>query len=50
MATGEFLGFLNLSWQAVAMLVIGGVLMWLGIAKKSGTSSTCAYWVWMYVS
>ena len=34
MATGEFLGFLNLTWQAVAMLVIGGVLMWLGIAKK----------------
>jgi len=34
MATGEFLGFLHLSWQAVAMLVIGGVLMWLGIAKK----------------
>jgi len=34
MATGEFLGFLNLSWQAVAMLVISGVLMWLGIAKK----------------
>jgi len=34
MATGEFLGFLNLTWQAVAMLVIGGVLMWLGIDKK----------------
>jgi oxaloacetate decarboxylase beta subunit len=34
MATGEFLGFLNLNWQAVAMLVISGVLMWLGIAKK----------------
>jgi oxaloacetate decarboxylase beta subunit len=33
-ATGEFLGFLNLNWQAVAMLVISGVLMWLGIAKK----------------
>jgi len=33
-ATGEFLGFLNLTWQAVAMLVIGGVLIWLGIAKK----------------
>ena len=33
-ATGEFLGFLNLTWQAVAMLVIGGVLVWLGIAKK----------------
>jgi len=34
MAAGEFLGFLNLNWQAVAMLVISGVLMWLGIAKK----------------
>jgi oxaloacetate decarboxylase beta subunit len=34
MATGEFLGFLNLNWQAVAMLVVSGVLMWLGIAKK----------------
>lgn len=33
-ATSEFLGFLNLNWQAVVMLVIGGVLMWLGIAKK----------------
>jgi len=33
-ATGEFLGFLHLTWQAVAMLVIGGVLIWLGIAKK----------------
>ena len=34
MPAGEFLGFLSLNWQAVAMLVIGGVLMWLGIAKK----------------
>lgn len=34
MAPGEFLGFLHVTWQAVAMLVIGGVLMWLGIAKK----------------
>jgi len=33
-ATGEFLGFLNLNWQAVAMLVVSGVLMWLGIARK----------------
>ena len=32
--TGELLGFLNLNWQGVVMLVIGGVLMWLGIAKK----------------
>jgi sodium ion-translocating decarboxylase beta subunit len=32
-ATGEFLGLLNLSWQAVVMLIIGGVLIWLGIAK-----------------
>jgi oxaloacetate decarboxylase beta subunit len=31
---GEFLGFLNLSWQAVVMLVVGGVLIWLGIARK----------------
>ena len=34
MPTGEFLGFLNLSWQAVVMLIIGGILVWLGIAKK----------------
>jgi sodium ion-translocating decarboxylase beta subunit len=34
MFTGEFLGFLNLTWQALAMLVIGGVLVGLGIAKK----------------
>jgi len=34
MAAGEFLGFLHLTWQATIMLVIGGVLMWLGIAKK----------------
>jgi oxaloacetate decarboxylase beta subunit len=34
MFTGEFLGFLNLTWQALVMLVIGGVLIWLGIAKK----------------
>lgn len=32
--TSEFLGFLNLNWQAVAMLVVSGVLMWLGIARK----------------
>ena len=32
--TGELLGFLNFSWQAAIMLVIAGVLMWLGIAKK----------------
>jgi len=32
--TGELLGFLNLNWQAAVMLVIAGVLMWLGIAKK----------------
>ncbi|MDY7018998.1 MAG: sodium ion-translocating decarboxylase subunit beta [Chloroflexota bacterium] len=34
LAAGEFLGFLNLSWQTALMLVISGVLMWLGIAKK----------------
>jgi len=33
-ATSEFLGFLNLNWQAVAMLVVSSVLMWLGIARK----------------
>lgn len=31
---GEFLGFLNMSWQAAAMLLIAGILLWLGIAKK----------------
>lgn len=30
----EFLGFLSLTWQAVVMLLIGGLLIWLGIAKK----------------
>jgi sodium ion-translocating decarboxylase beta subunit len=34
MAIDEFLGFLSLTWQAVVMFVIGGVLIWLGIAKK----------------
>jgi sodium ion-translocating decarboxylase beta subunit len=34
MTAGEFLGFLNLTWQAAAMLAIGFVLIWLGIAKK----------------
>ena len=34
MPTGELLGFLHLTWQATIMLVIGGVLIWLGIAKK----------------
>lgn len=33
-SASEFLGFLNLSWQYVVMLIIGGVLLWLGIAKK----------------
>lgn len=32
--TGEFFGFLNLSWQAAGMLLISCVLLWLGIAKK----------------
>jgi oxaloacetate decarboxylase beta subunit len=32
--SGEFLGFLHLTWQATIMLFIGGVLIWLGIAKK----------------
>jgi carboxybiotin decarboxylase len=30
----EFLGLLNLTWQAVVMLIIACVLLWLGIAKK----------------
>ena len=28
------LGFLHLTWQGVAMLVIAGILIWLGISKK----------------
>ncbi len=28
------LGFLHLTWQAVVMMGIGGLLLWLGIAKK----------------
>jgi len=31
---GEFLGFLSLTWQTATMLVIAGVLLWLGIARK----------------
>lgn len=31
---GELLGLLNLTWQAAAMLAIGGILMWLGIGRK----------------
>jgi oxaloacetate decarboxylase beta subunit len=31
---GDFLGFLNLNWQTVVMLVVGGVLLYLGIARK----------------
>lgn len=31
---GEFLGFLNLTWQAAVMLIIACILIWLGIAKK----------------
>jgi carboxybiotin decarboxylase len=30
----ELVGFLNLNWQAVVMLAISGVLLWLGISKK----------------
>ncbi len=33
-ATSDFLGFLNLSWQAVVMLLTAGVLIWLGITHK----------------
>ncbi|MFC1987625.1 sodium ion-translocating decarboxylase subunit beta [Chloroflexota bacterium] len=32
--TTELIGFLYLTWQAVLMLIIGGVLLWLGISKK----------------
>jgi carboxybiotin decarboxylase len=30
----EIVGFLNLNWQSVTMLIIAGVLLWLGISKK----------------
>ena len=30
----EFLGFLNLNWQVVVMLAIGGILIYLGIARN----------------
>jgi carboxybiotin decarboxylase len=30
----ELVGFLNLNWQSVVMLVIASVLLWLGISKK----------------
>jgi oxaloacetate decarboxylase beta subunit len=30
----EFLGFLNLNWQIVVMLVVGGLLIYLGTAKN----------------
>lgn len=33
-APSEFLGFLNLNWQILVMLVIGGLLIYLGIAGK----------------
>lgn len=33
-ATGEFLGFLNLNWQSSVMLITAGILLWVGIAKK----------------
>ncbi len=32
-AAGEFLGFLNLNWQLATMLVVGGLFIYLGIAK-----------------
>jgi carboxybiotin decarboxylase len=34
MTAGEFLGFLNLTWQAAVMLAIGGILIWLATAKR----------------
>jgi len=33
-AASEFLGLLNLDWQILVMLVIGGLLIYLGIAKN----------------
>jgi len=33
-APSELLGFLNLNWQILVMLVIGGLLIYLGIAGK----------------
>ncbi len=30
----EVLGLLNLTWQSAVMIGVGGVLLWLGIAKK----------------
>lgn len=33
-AASDFLGFLNLNWQTVVMLAIGGLLIYLGIAKN----------------
>ncbi|MDP3879819.1 MAG: sodium ion-translocating decarboxylase subunit beta [Dehalococcoidales bacterium] len=31
---GEFFGFLSLTWQSAVMMLIAGLLMWLGIARK----------------
>ncbi len=33
MAPGDFLGFLHLNWQIVIMLAVGGLLIYLGIAR-----------------
>jgi len=33
-AVSEFIGFLNLSWQAITMLAVGGLLIYLGTAKN----------------
>jgi len=34
MPVGEFVGFLNLNWQIVVMLAVGGFLIYLGTAKS----------------
>lgn len=33
-SAGDFLGFFNLNWQTLIMLVVGGLLIYLGIARK----------------
>jgi sodium ion-translocating decarboxylase beta subunit len=30
----ELVGFLSLTWQAVVMIIVGAVLLWLGIGRK----------------
>ena len=40
---GLFANFGNLTWQMVVMWVIGGLLIYLAIAKKDGAESLAAY-------